>query len=478
MILEPLPEQFLSYIKEHSLFDPKHRLIVAVSGGLDSVVLVKLLHDAGYAFAIAHCHFGLRGRESDRDAAFVQQLAAGYNAPFLIRHFETPIFAAAQKMSIQEAARKLRYDWFGEIVNGQWATGNGEMVQDELATLNTDLNHHAQKAYLLTAHHMDDAIETALMHFFKGTGISGIRGMLPKVGPVVRPLLFARRADLEIFAQTKGLQWVEDSSNRETKYTRNFFRHEVMPLIAKKIPQALENVAANLPRFREAEMLYLQAIEAHRNHLLEPRGDEVFIPVLKLQRSKPLSSIAFELLKPYGFTAAQTSQVLQLLQSDSGRFVRSATHQIVRHRKWLVIAPLQSDKVSMLVIEKERNTVLFGNRVLKIEERPVPKSILAEKHIALLDAAYLQFPMLLRRWKRGDYFYPLGMRKKKKISRFLIDQKLSLIEKEAIWVLESNKRIAWVVGLRIDDRFKITGTTKSIYQLTSSLSIADNPAHH
>lgn len=465
MILAPLQQRFAQYIQEHRLFDRQHRLTVAVSGGLDSVVLVKLLHDAGYAFAIAHCHFGLRGWESDRDAGFVQELAAGYNAPFLIRHFDTNTFAAGQKLSIQEAARKLRYNWFAELVNGEWSMVNGELV-----ALNTDIKSNSQKACLLTAHHMDDAIETVLMNFFKGTGISGIRGMLPKQGHVVRPLLFARRAELEQFAKEKKLNWVEDSSNEETKYTRNFFRHQVLPLVAQKFPQALENVAANIPRFTEIEMLYLQAIDAHRKNLLEYRGDEVFIPVLKLQRSKPLPTIAFELLKPYGFTAAQTGSVLQLLDSDSGRFVSSATHQIVRHRKWLVIAPLQPANVSMLVIEKGRETVLFGNQVLKIEERPTPKSPISEKHIALLDAARLQFPMLLRRWTKGDYFYPLGMRKKKKISRFLIDQKLSLIEKENVWVLESGKKIAWVVGLRIDDRFKITGTTKSIYQLTSGFN--------
>jgi tRNA(Ile)-lysidine synthase len=471
LILAPLSEAFIEYIRAHRLFDPKARLTVAVSGGLDSVVLVKLLHDAGYTFTIAHCHFGLRGWESDRDALFVQQLAAAYNAAFLINHFDTKAFALEQKLSIQEAARKLRYDWFAHIINKQLPnTSNSETAQESQ-------KEKVHSSYLLTAHHMDDNIETVLMNFFKGTGISGIRGMLSKKGHVVRPLLFARRNELELFAKEKALPWVEDSSNKDTKYTRNFFRHEVVPLVARRYPQALENIAANISRFQETETLYQQAIEAHRKNILEYRGNEILIPVLKLERSKPLSTITFELLKPYGFTAAQTGAVLQLRQSESGRFVRSATHQIVRHRKWLVIAPLHSAATSMLVIEKEQDIILYDGKVLKIETKPVPKSPIAEKYIAFLDAGLLQFPMILRRWKKGDYFYPLGMRKKKKISRFLIDQKFSLVEKEAVWVVESGKKIAWVVGLRIDDRFKITSATQNVYQLTSSPFVPDKTAH-
>ncbi len=469
----PLTGQFRQYIQEGKLFEKHNRLVVAVSGGLDSVVLCRLLHDAGHAFAVAHCHFGLRGAESDRDVRFVQQLAAAYGAPFFLRHFNTLTFAAEQKLSVQEAARKLRYDWFTELINGQWAMNNNDSI-----TYASALSKKAPKSYLLTAHHQDDNIETVLMNFFKGTGIRGARGMLPKRDWVVHPLLFARRADLEAYAKEKGLQWVEDSSNKETKYTRNFFRHEVLPLVAQKFPQALENIAANITHFREAEALYRQAVAIHKKKLLQLRGSEALIPVLKLAQTNPLHTITLELLRPYGFTAAQTDAVLQLLESESGRFVQSATHQVVRHRKWLVIAPLQSNDVSLLVVEKDREAVFYGNRVLKIAEKPVPQSLLVDADTALLDAALLQFPMLLRRWKAGDYFYPLGMRKKKKISRFLIDLKLSRIEKEAVWVLESGKKIVWVVGLRIDDRFKITGTTKQVYQLTSSLLTPGTSAPH
>jgi tRNA(Ile)-lysidine synthetase, N-terminal domain len=431
-------ERFRQYIYEHHLFTINDTLLLAVSGGIDSVVLCELCKQAGYRFEIAHCNFKLRGEESERDAAFVRELATGYEAPFHIKEFDTKAYAAAQKLSIQEAARVLRYSWFREL-----------------------------SKLVVTAHHLDDNIETMLMHFFRGTGIHGLRGMLPKQGGVVRPLLFASKQDIKNFAQQHSLSWVEDSSNQQHKYTRNYFRHQVIPLVQKIYPEVENNLAANLRRFADMETLYEQAMALHRKKLCEVRGQETHIPVLKLQKTQPLHTVTYEIIQEFGFSPAQTDEVLHLLNSESGRYVQSATHRIIKNRRWLVIAPLASEQAQTLVIDEDERSVVFDDKKLVIEKTAPGKELPSSAAVASLDKKELQFPLILRKWKKGDYFYPLGMnKKKKKLARFFIDQKLSLTDKEKVWVLESNKRIVWVVGLRIDERFKVTDATRRVLRLS------------
>ncbi|HKO79810.1 MAG TPA: tRNA lysidine(34) synthetase TilS, partial [Chitinophagaceae bacterium] len=358
---------------------------------------------------------------------------------------ETKKIAGERKISTQEAARELRYQWFEEI-----RKKNGYQ-------------------YILTAHHADDNIETVTMNFFRGTGIKGIKGIEPKHDHIIRPLLFARRHELEEFLKVNQLEFVTDSSNLKDDYTRNYFRNQVIPLVEKSFPEVNENILANISRFREAALLYQQAIDLHKKKLLEPKGSEVHIPVLKLKKAEPLHSIVYEIIKEYGFSSAQTDEVIALLDSESGKYVQSSSHRIIRNRKWLIIAPNEVEKADIVIIEKTGNWQwAMGN--LQLETTPAPNSqLLAPNSIACLDADEIKFPLLLRKWKQGDYFYPLGMKKKKKLSRFFIDQKLSKTDKEKAWVIEMDKKIVWVVGYRIDDRFKITDKTKSVLKITSSL---------
>jgi tRNA(Ile)-lysidine synthase len=477
-----LLQRFQQYIIDHRLFSPKDTLLLAVSGGLDSVVLCELCKQAGYSFIIAHCNFKLRGEESERDAAFVQQLAEGYNVPFLIKEFDTQAYAEGNKLSIQEAARELRYNWFAELLKPEAGSQKPEVgsQKSEVESQKSDdsnqgsensgnptINHKPQTINcLVTAHHLDDNIETMLMHFFRGTGIHGLRGMLPKQGDVVRPLLFARKQELKQFAAENELRWVEDSSNALDKYSRNYFRNQIIPFVQNIYPEAENNLAANLRRFADMELLYEQAVDLHKKKLLEYKGQEVHIPVLKLQKSQPLHSIVYEIIKEFGFSPAQVDEVIRLLESESGRYVGSATHRIIKNRRWLIIAPALAEHAQTLTIDEDETRIVFENGALVF-------SSLSNKNIqltndpstAFIDHASLQFPLILRKWKKGDYFYPLGLKKKKKIARFLIDQKLSLTDKEKVWVLESNKKICWVVGLRIDDRFKITEATKQILKI-------------
>ncbi len=436
-----LQEKFKEFVKEQHLFNQKDKLLLAVSGGVDSVVLCELCKQAGFNFVIAHCNFQLRGEDSNRDEEFVKALAKKYNTAFHSITFDTSAVSKAQKTSVEETARNLRYEWFEKIRSENGYT------------------------FIVTAHHANDNIETVLMNFFRGTGIKGLHGILPKQNKIVRPLLFAKKEMLESFSKENDLAFVTDYTNAQNDFTRNYFRNELIPGLQKVFPAVEENMLNNISRLGEAEFLYNEALQFHQKKLVEVKGSEVHIPVLKLLQTKPLATILFEIIKPFNFTAHQTEDVAALLQSESGKYVQSSTHRIIRNRKWLIISPNKTEAAANVIIEENDHKVLFGNGALFIERIKSLSAVNSQLSTAQLDAAEIKFPLLLRKWKQGDYFYPLGMQKKKKLSRFFIDQKLSLTDKEKVWVLESNKKILWVIGLRIDDRFKITGNTKQVLQL-------------
>jgi tRNA(Ile)-lysidine synthase len=450
-------KQFQQYIKQQHLFQPKDKLLLAVSGGVDSVVLCELCKQAGYDFIIAHCNFQLRADESERDELFVKALGKKYEVEVLVKKFDTEKYAAENKLSIQVAARELRYNWFAELLTKIKSNLNAETANEKQATRN----------FLLTAHHANDNIETLLMNFFKGTGINGLHGILPKQGHIIRPLLFAKKEVLVDFAKANDLNFVEDSSNASDKYTRNYFRNQLIPDLQKVFPQVEDNLLHNIDRFREIELFYHQSVNLHTKKLLEQKGKEIHIPVLKLLKTIPLHTIVYEIIKDYGFTAHQTDEVVALLKSETGKYIQSATHRILKNRNWLIIAPNENrEAVTMLIDEKDKQ-LEFQHGKISIElvtttnQKPQTTNFTAQ-----LNASEIKFPLLLRKWKAGDYFYPLGMNKKKKLNRFLIDQKLSLTQKERTWVIEMDKKIIWVVGLRIDDRFKITDSTKNMLQIT------------
>jgi tRNA(Ile)-lysidine synthase len=434
-----LPERFLQFIQEKNLFQPKQKLLLAVSGGVDSAVMANLCFLSGFPFAMAHCNFGLRGAESDRDEHFVRKLAPRYEVEIFVKQFDTAAFAKENSLSVQEAARMLRYNWFDELLNKE------ELVLSRL----------------LTAHHADDNVETLLMHLLRGTGIKGLTGIPVRNDKIVRPLLFARRTELEEYARENKLEFVEDSSNQLDKYDRNFLRNQALPLLRTHYPDADRNLIASIERFGEAEAIYREAIELKKKKLMEPRGLEWHIPVRKLKKQTPLTTIVYELVKPFGFTAAQTGEVVRLLDAGTGKQMASATHRVIKNRDWIIIAPLGTEAASVYIIHKAGDVTETENGTLTIKEMAkIPQTAFSTSAFeALMDIKDVRFPLVLRRWKTGDYFYPLGMKKKKKLSRFFIDMKLSKTEKEKIMVLESNKKIIWIPGYRLDERVKITNAS-------------------
>lgn len=437
-----IQQRFLEYIRHHQLFQKKDKILLAVSGGADSMVLCDLFLQAGMNFGIAHCNFQLREKDADRDEIFVKEYAKKKKIDFHHTRFKTTQYAKENRMSVEEAARTLRYRWFEDI----------------------SIQYGYQ--YIATAHHLNDNAETLLLNIFRGTGIHGLHGILPKREKIIRPLLFLSKAEILDYSEEQKISFVTDSTNASTDYTRNFIRHEVLPVVEKKFPDIIRQLNNNMLRFAEAELLYDQKITEYQNTLIEKRGSETFIPILKMQKCKPLQTIAYEIFKNYGFSYEQSKQIIRLSEKTSGKIVGSATHRLLRDRKWYIISPLQDKNNKHILIDKKTREVTINGLHLRLSFHPAAQyTLTSDNHIAALDADKIIFPILARKWKQGDYFYPLGMRKKKKLSRFFIDQKLPLTDKEKVWVLLSGERVIWVAGMRIDDRVKITEQTRTVLKI-------------
>jgi tRNA(Ile)-lysidine synthase len=433
--------------------------IIAVSGGVDSIVLATLMQQIGAECTIAHANFQLRGEESNRDESFVMQFAAQLNMPFKTKRFETLQFADQYKMGIQQAAREIRYAWFESLVKELNVSANTNLV-------------------LLTAHHADDQVETVLMQFFRGTGLNGLTG-IPAIRThqqdtqttdhinLIRPLLPFTKACIKDFAKANGLNFVEDSSNDKNDYTRNLIRNQLIPQMETVYPNLSKQVVDTISRLQEANTIVTSTIAAFwKKNIHYPKGI-LSIDVSTWKKINGNSTYIWGLIKAYGFKSTQLPEVMKIATASKGAFIASKSHRILLWDQVIQIVPLQEDKVYALV-DKELISIdtHFGKfqfewiesmEVLKIDTNPA---------IAYLDAAQLSWPLLNRSWVATDYFYPLGMRKKKKLNHFLGSMKLSPAIKAKITVLCSGERIAWVVGQRIDDRFKITPQTKAVLKIT------------
>lgn len=430
-------EAFKKFVLENGLLKKGDKTLIAVSGGIDSVVLCELFYRAKFSFAIAHCNFKLRGKEANDDEAFVKNLAAKYKVDFFSKRFQTKTYAEKNKLSIQEAARVLRYKWFEEI-----RSKNGF-------------------DFIATAHHKDDELETFFINMLRGTGIAGLHGILPKRGKVIRPLLFTGRNEIDVFVKKNKLQFREDSSNTSDKYLRNKIRHNVLPLFEDINPSFRKTLREEIKRLSEVEKVYNQFIESSAKQILENNT----ISISALKKSPFTSVLLYEVLKKYQFNSNVAEAVFSSLDAESGKQFFSPTHRLVKDRKELIITKRNSSEKNEVfsVSQKEKRT----NAPLKINLSKVKNSgnykIPNDINIACLDFEKLKFPLQIRKWKEGDFFYPLGMKKKKKLSDFFTDIKLSLPEKENTWLLCSEGEIVYVLGKRIDERFKVGKETKMIY---------------
>ena len=447
-----LAKQFSKYIEENALFTKEDRLLVAVSGGVDSIVLSYLLCLNCYRFSVAHCNFGLRGEESDQDEALVKSWTRTMGARYHRKSWDTEAYAKKNKMGIQETARVLRYQWF-----------------EELRT-----KHDYQ--YLLTAHHQNDSIETFLFNFIKGTGIHGLHGILPKSGWIVRPLLCVTKTDILEFAERDGLKYREDASNLTDKYSRNFIRHHITPLM-KQINPAFEQTAIeNINRLKQAEALMDWAVQKIRTHATKQEDDLIKINVKQIQDSPAPTTVLYEIIKEYGFNPTQVTEILK--EGLSGRQFYAPNHRLLVDREYFIIQSFAFPKLTTPLWSRVYHPYDATNGNMEFGKMSLHWNLLlppwtegsvsdANPNIASLDFDKLTFPLTIRNWQKGDKFKPYGMGgKTKKISDYFNNLKLSIFEKERAYVLLSaTDLIAWVIGYRIDEQFKVTDTTKAILKL-------------
>lgn len=437
-------EEFRKYISDHDLFTPSDHILLAVSGGMDSVVMTELFHRAGFKFGIAHCNFGLRGKESDGDEVFVEKLAGKYNVPFFTKRFLTTKVTKERGISVQMAARELRYAWFEEIRKKH------------------------KYSYIATAHHLDDQAETFFINLLRSTGIAGFHGILPKQGNIIRPLLFCFRDDIDAYCRKKNLAFREDSSNSETKYLRNKIRHEILPIFRELNPSFPQILSGTIQRIKETEIILRKSIESIRKKIIRKDKNGIRILFTELKNLEPAGIFAYELLSPYGFHEDVIRDILESTDNSSGKIFYSPTHRLILNRKELILEPI-SDKKKSHILNKEISIPENQKEIYQPIRLTFTKKTKDKKFVidpsagaANLDLGKIRFPLTLRKWKRGDSFHPLGMDNKKKLSDYFINNKFSIPEKENAWLLCSGSDIIWIAGHRIDHRYRVTTRTKEV----------------
>lgn len=406
------------------------------------MVMVHLFLEAGYDCAIAHCNFQLRGEDSDLDEAFVRSLATSSGIPVFVKHFNLEAEMKERNISLQMAARDLRYEWFDHLLS--------EQGMDRVAT----------------AHNKNDTIETFFLNLSRGSGIRGLTGIPPGRGKIIRPLLFASRSQIESYQRKYKLEYREDSSNLETKYQRNKIRHDVLPVMEQINPGFMEVMKGTMERLGEVKEIYDRAIQKVREDLFEEKQGRISIQVEELKKLTPLPTWLYELFSPFGFTRLQCEGIEKIMYAGPGRQSISTTHRLYKDRERMIL--VESDRKSFerfYLDDPEKHSSLPFPMDMEVLERDRLTTIPDDPETACLDLDEIQFPLIIRRWMHGDYFYPLGMEQPKKLSDFFVDEKVPVPEKKSSWIMASGKKIVWIMGYRIDHRFRITPSTRRILKL-------------
>jgi len=420
----------------HQLASPGDRILLAVSGGVDSMVMTHLFLDAGYSIEVAHANFQLRGAEADGDQQFVENYCRQFGIRCSVKRFDTAQYATAQGLSIQMAARHLRYTWFAELLPAHKLTA------------------------VATAHHLNDALETVLLSIARGAGLEGWDGIAVKNNTVIRPLAFATRAQIETYARDHKLTWREDSSNAHDDYPRNMVRHRIVPLLKQLNPSLERSFEESMLKISGALELSHAGVRQWTDQYRQKTGDQIRIQKKGLASFEKPAAVLWNLIENFGFNLDQCQQIINALHGQPGKEFLSPHFVLSLDREWMMLSPRPS-WLPEIAIERGHRQATMEKMLLELEENN-DVHIIADPLIASIDADKLQFPLGWRGWKPGDTFYPLGMTGKKKVSDFLIDEKIARADKRTVSVLTSGNEIVWIVGHRLDDRFKITADTRRV----------------
>ncbi len=431
-------EQFKTHL--YRLISPTDKILLAVSGGVDSMVMAELFLNCHSNFSIAHCNFQLRGEASDEDETFVKNWAAKNKVPFFTTQFDTITESKSQGKGIQEIARKLRYEWFEKILNE-----NGF-------------------DFIATAHHKNDSIETVLFNLSRGTGLKGLTGIQAKRDKLIRPLLFLNKEEILKLAVENKIEYREDQSNTSNKYKRNYIRNKVVPEFMEMNPTFESNMEKNIQRFNNLDTLLSFYLEKTKAEISEIKNGQLHISKSKLEALPQPATILFEILKDKNFNFDQCENIIANLSHQSGNLFYSDSYRLLLDRKFLIIEKIVESKEVLLNISPEEQIQLPNGILESSAESKIPAKIENSKSTAYLDASKLNFPLTIENWKDGDRFAPIGMNgKTKKIKSFLTDKKLSRFEKESTLVLKSEGKICWVIGHRIDENFKISSKSMACF---------------
>ena len=437
-------EEFLNYIRKNNLFKKQDRFLLAVSGGIDSMVMSHLFIKLGSGIGIAHCNFCLRNKESDMDEDLVKEFASENKIPFYSIRFKTKEYARKKGISVQMAARELRFEWFEKI-----------RIEN-----NYD--------FIVVAHNLDDKIETMLINLTRGTGLTGLTGMKPLSNRIIRPLLFATRKKIEEYCSDNHITFREDKSNAETLYTRNKIRHLVIPVLMEVNPSVKETLNETADRLSAIDEILSGYIDEIRLQVSVKKGSAILFNIEKLKSYLDNKALIFELFSPYGVSGSATGDILRLMTGRTGKQILSKTHRLLRNRNELIVTPLSVRSREYYVINDVEDFLAVPEiKSAGIKNAETDYKIPFEKSTASIDSDKLRFPLIIRRSEAGDFFYPLGMNNKKKLSDYFIDGKFSLIKKENTLILESEGKIVWIIGERLDERFKVTESTKRILFIES-----------
>ena len=429
--------EFKKFITENNLVKPEDRILLAVSGGIDSMVMAHLFFHLANETGIAHCNFSLRSVESDDDEKLVQKFAADHNLPFYSAVFRTKEIAKKKGLSIQMAARELRYEWFEEI----------------------RMKHNYDS--IAVAHNLNDNIETLIINLTRGTGLAGLSGMRPVKNKIIRPILFATRKSIINYCQHEGIDYREDKSNADTKYTRNKIRHLVLPVLMEINPSVEATLNESAERFYELNEIISEHISELRGKITEYKEGVTTFNIRLLIESTHNMAIIFELFKPYNLRNSQLSDLMKVIKGKTGGWISTGTHRIIKNRKDLIVSGEELRRENKVIVKN----ITALKRVQLIESAeyidiPDGFKIPEDKSVACISTEKLVFPLIIRKWESGDFFYPLGMMQKKKLSDYFIDKKNSRLDKENKLILESDGKIVWIIGDRLDNRFRITPETK------------------